>query len=678
MSREDRSHAGEALPAMLSGLVEQVAKRTRLRRGERVEVAAELAAHFRDGLAAGRSAEQLAGEFGEPRRAARLIRRAAIAKRNPLDRAVGAVVLWGGVAIAAVALLWLGAALRVGLLQPTIAFDPFERYEAGLPKPDERGAALPVYLNNLAWLRGRAALADDREAPPEEAPEARSARQGRMDEAIADLLAAEMPVDLDGEAAGILRRRQREIAGLREAAGLKALGPRSFRPGEPRSELERRYYGFDPADSEGDPADAFVGALGILLPELSELRAAARVLAADARLAVSEGDTPRAVDDLLAMAQISRHASEGRTLVGQLVEASMLRLLADQVVAVMERSGDRFTIEDLGRLHAGLAEIGPDRLRLDLSSERMMFEDIVQRTFSDDGRGDGIFLTSAPFLRGLPSTVQTPSGELADPPQPSVLAWLAGPVGYAMPGRAETLSLHRRWVDLNAEDARREPWDHRRSVGAFEEAYLSQAPRARVSGGPTALLNLLLPGVDKARFNLADTRFAIEAARIAVALQAYRAAEGAWPPTLADLSRAFPALSIKDPFTAVPLAYEVASAGPRVWSTGPDGIDDGGRRFDSPHGPVRTAWLGRGPTLRTAVLLHRARTGGWPESIEALSAEDLAGVDPSGLAELDYELVNGVPTIRRQAPLPPAGDATFPEQRQRPLLQGDLLLVEWR
>jgi hypothetical protein len=259
-----------------------------------------------------------------------------------------------------------------------------------------------------------------------------------------------------------------------------------------------------------------------------------------------------------------------------------------------------------------------------------------------------------------------------------VLAWLAGPVGYATPGRAETLALHRRWVDLNAEDARREPWDHRRSVGAFEEAYLSQAPRAPVfvSGGATALLNLLLPGVDKVRFNLADTRLAIEAARIAVALQAYRAAEGGWPAALADLSRAFPTLSIEDPFTAVPLAYEVASAGPRVWSTGPDGIDDGGRRFDSPSGPVRTAWLRRGPTLRTAVLLYRARTGGWPESIEALSAEDLAGVDAAGLAELDYELVNGVPTIRRQAPLPPAGEATFPEQR--PVPQGDLLLVEWR
>lgn len=668
MRSKGRSQAGEALPAALAAIVTQVAKRTRLRRGERAEVAAELAAHFRDGLAAGRSAEQLAGEFGEPRGAALLIRRAAIAKRRPLDRAFGAVALWGGVAIAAVALLWLGAAVRVGMLQPTISFDPFDRYAALLPEPDERGAAFPLYLRNLAWLRGRTAVGDDPETPPDETPEARRAWQERIDESISDLLDAESLVDLDGEAAAILRRRQREIAGLRDAAGLKALGRSVIRPGEPRSEVEQRYFGPDPAEMEGNleaESAEFTGAIGILLPALGELRAAARVLAADAQLAIAEGDSPRAVDDLLAIGQAAGHAVEGRTLVGQLVEAAMLRLLADQVVLAMERSGDRFAPDDLERLHAGLAEIDPQRLRLDLSTERMIFEDIVQRTFSDDGRGDGIFLASTPFLREL------------DAPQAwSVLAWFAGPLGYAVPGRAETLALHRRWLDLSAEDAERPSWDHRRSVGAFEEAYLSQSPRSLRSGG-ASLLNLLLPAVDQVRFSLADTRHAIDAARIAVALQIYRSREGSWPATLFELARVFPEVPLADPFTELPLAYELAAAGPRVWSTGPDGVDDGGRRFGSPRGPVRTAWLGRGPTLRTAVLLHRARTGGWPAAIESLSAEDLAGVDAADLAELEYELVEGVPAIRRRLPLPPAGEATFREQRRMPVPQGDLVLVEW-
>jgi len=73
--------AAAGLPQPVNDLIRRVARRTRLWRIERVDVARELAEHFRDGLAAGRTAEELIESFGDPRQAARLIRRAKLRSR---------------------------------------------------------------------------------------------------------------------------------------------------------------------------------------------------------------------------------------------------------------------------------------------------------------------------------------------------------------------------------------------------------------------------------------------------------------------------------------------------------------------------------------------------------------------------------------------------------------------
>src|SRR5690242_10958028 len=66
------------LPAPAKDLVRRVVRKTRLGSLEKLDVADELIAHFRDGLDAGESIEQLARSFGDEARAAKLIRRAKI------------------------------------------------------------------------------------------------------------------------------------------------------------------------------------------------------------------------------------------------------------------------------------------------------------------------------------------------------------------------------------------------------------------------------------------------------------------------------------------------------------------------------------------------------------------------------------------------------------------------
>src|SRR5262245_23520650 len=73
--------AAANLPKPLASLVYEVARRSRLWRIERVDVARELSDHFRDGLDAGVSPEKLITGFGDARQAARLIRRAKLRAR---------------------------------------------------------------------------------------------------------------------------------------------------------------------------------------------------------------------------------------------------------------------------------------------------------------------------------------------------------------------------------------------------------------------------------------------------------------------------------------------------------------------------------------------------------------------------------------------------------------------
>lgn len=76
MKRGDARGGAAKLPPTLEALVRRVADATGLPLEQREEVAWELRAHFEDGLAAGRDADEMARSFGDPAEAARSIREA--------------------------------------------------------------------------------------------------------------------------------------------------------------------------------------------------------------------------------------------------------------------------------------------------------------------------------------------------------------------------------------------------------------------------------------------------------------------------------------------------------------------------------------------------------------------------------------------------------------------------
>ena len=292
---EGRSGPGGAptvLPDELRTLVESVVRRTRLRRRERAEVSRELTSHFEEALAAGNSVRQAADSFGDTKEAALRLRQGAIAKRTPLDRALGQTLVWTARVILVMFFAYAAFGVWLAFKQPVIRFDPVARFRAMLP-------AVTAPEHN-AWPGTRDALvamglgADD---PLRQSP-------GFM---AAD--AAPYPGQEQWPAAREWLQAQRApLACMREATRQTVLG---FPVGLPTSDADARLFGSDqtptrtPAERELD--DQFP-MFSLRLPHLANLRTAARLLFVDMLAAAEEGDGERTTRDAEAVMALSVHA----------------------------------------------------------------------------------------------------------------------------------------------------------------------------------------------------------------------------------------------------------------------------------------------------------------------------------------------------------------------------------
>jgi hypothetical protein len=141
-----------SLPTSLLRIVRRVLQRTRLWPSEQDDVACELSAHFADGMAAGRTAEVLATEFGSPEAAARLIRRAK-KRGRPLGWHVARRGLQTSLLLAGVLLIvWCGLAMRYYRAAPVVARDYVGEEDQKTGAISTADRAWPLYRQGLEKL----------------------------------------------------------------------------------------------------------------------------------------------------------------------------------------------------------------------------------------------------------------------------------------------------------------------------------------------------------------------------------------------------------------------------------------------------------------------------------------------------------------------------------------------
>lgn len=547
--------ANSGLPEPARARVGDVVRRTRLWRCERVGVALELIAHFRDGLDMGTPLAELLDGFGDARRTAKLIRRAKKRQRSIIWKARRACT-WGVVALA---VFYIGLGVYYSFGAPTISVD----YTAELNRP-----AAAVAEQDRAWPVYRSALLamglEDRRGNPNTGLIGEHAVPGseRWEETVAYL---------DQHAASVEQ--------LRAAASMPGLGYIAGYHHEP-ADLALFQPDEDPDAYSAHLAEQDAQAnltIGILLPHLTSLRYASHVLASDASLAAERGDAATCYADLAAVLRVSRHANEQTTLINQLNVISMVQRALTDISRIVVEYPDLLTDEQLLALAHQVATYAYPAL--DFLGERAFFYDLLQHYFTDDGHGDGHFIgahwdrfesdvygmTGVYGLAGLDNSTWAGA---------SARAAVAPAITTLMGSRREQRELYDRLMDrmvaqhevplwLSAED--KVGGDIRRMMEASHLTQIKYLPVA-----------VFLPALGAARQTVERHSAHAEGVMLGLALELYRRETGGYPDALdALVPHYIPELPI-DRITGGVLRYRVGDSGPLIYSVGADRDDDGG------------------------------------------------------------------------------------------------------
>jgi hypothetical protein len=347
-----------------------------------------------------------------------------------------------------------------------------------------------------------------------------------------------------------------------------------------RTAADDALFTIEPGPTEGDWKDreAFP-MLRLTLPQYGAMRGLANVLAVDTIRAVQQMDGARATEDLEAIMALSIHVTEGRILIGDLVGMAIRRAAVAAVIGALEWKPAAFTDDQLRRMQTALRSVPAALERLDLSTERLMFEDAVQRFFSDDGNGDGWFVPSAGqigLLEGVGNVSPDSPGQGGQ--RLAALAFLPvlRPVGAMLvAGRKDTLAHYAAFIAEVEAASSGSPREVLANVAPITERqdmqFSDNRQRARYF-----LESVLGPALGQAAVNFAVDRASRESACAAIAAELFHRANKRWPANAAELAAFNGGVAPADPWGEGAIRMAEDKDGFRMWSIGRDGKDDGG------------------------------------------------------------------------------------------------------
>ncbi len=555
------------LPAVLAGRVSRVVHATRLWSREKVQVARELVAHFQDGLEAGRGQSELLDSFGDERQVASLIRRAKLRDRPAIWKLTHASACALQIVFALVVLVYAVQALRVYGRSPNVVRNFLAEWNAAPLLVPEAERAWPVYQAAALQRHADVPLYETSDLNPT------SPRWGELAAYVAENAAA--------------------LELYRRAASMPKLG--AVLEAKPDDECIRRLYFIDPTSFSSTPENPIF--VSVWSPQCVPLRQAARLLMLDARVAAIDGDPERCAADIEAMIGAAGHTLQLRLLLSDLVGLTIGYQACRATKSVLHKHPDVLSDTQLARLSHRLAVLGGGaEVRLNLASEYAMFEDILQRLYTDDGRGDG---QPTPEMLSVALSATRIQQRL-----PRVPSWAVAPAASTiLSGRRETQARFRVLLARAETEARTPLWARDRSEVDRELQELHSSPFRRLRSFP---VSACLPSCSDASLTCEYFMQARDATLVAIALELYRRRTAAWPAALEELTPRFLPQVPLDRYDGKPIKYRLVDGQPLVYSVGVNRIDDGGRLPEA-RGPD-DAWAGRNARARR----WQPPVGGYP------------------------------------------------------------------
>lgn len=538
------------LPEPARVVIRDTVRRTHLRRGEKADVARELASHFRDALEAGTTADGAAERFGDVKVAARLIRRAKKRQRGWLWQA-SRVIRWG---VAAMLLVYGLLMLRFFVASPTVTVDYLAKFNAPVEATPPEERAWPIYRQALIDLQIGTWSDEFREEIP-------AAAAGEMTPPVR----------------AYLQEHQEAIALLREGTRRQNLGFLADFDVSPQDLAIQASAATQPAAATPVPPAAppataaerlaLESMVMVVLPHLNHARTIGELLAADAQLALQEGHPERAKEDYSAILDEAQQVSEQPVIVSSLVAIGLQRYAITRIGKLLQQHPDLWNEEQLLELAHHIAVIDAP---IALAGERWVLLDVLQRSYGGDDRlsSEGakvLWMTSVLGLGGSENPAQFLQQDAANT--------LVGPIAaMTIAPRQEIIREAERLWTLAEAELDQPLW----KVSAMRyDAEL----RRLVARNPVRYLpigNLMSP-LDRARVSRQRMLAERDGLLLGIALELYRRDHGQYPQTLDALPpRHIPQLPV-DPLTGGPLHYRLTEDGPLIYSVGGDGDDDGGR-----------------------------------------------------------------------------------------------------
>jgi hypothetical protein len=514
MVKEKRKSDLKNLPDCVADFIKLVIKKMRYRRKVRQDVQAELAAHFEDELkdyATGEEKEQkaqnLITEFGDAKLLAVLLRRAK--KRcRPLWKKV----LVRGLQVFSIIFLYLlicSSPLIIG--RPTISvnyadwlteFIRADRDEADNARPYYE-KAMELYVEMPDWLKEST---------------------------------AKWPTDFNSVQLQLLdswlQDNQESLEALRIAA------------------QHRCYWNRYQKSGEGRLTETLMPNVMNALPVYRYLAFATRW---QIRLQAYNGNIDSAFENCTVLLRVGAHLHSQGLLIEQLVGVAVESLALGEIGKILKNvdvTGDTLKMvqEELAVQIEGHEPI------ISLTGEKVFWYDEIQRTFTDDGKGDGRVL-----VRGLPYVVHDWKGSL----------W--GLLTFSYPSRQETISRIDNYFKQIEKLLGETPWGLR-SECTVEKEWSKALEQT----------SLMLKIVGPVHERISQLAWRLKTHRIGLltllAIIRYQKDQGRYPENLNELvSTGYLNNLPRDPFGDGPLVYKKTDDGFLLYSFGSNLKNDGGQ-----------------------------------------------------------------------------------------------------
>jgi membrane protease YdiL (CAAX protease family) len=295
------------------------------------------------------------------------------------------------------------------------------------------------------------------------------------------------------------------------------------------------------------------------------------------KLRTFDGETDLLLADIATLYRFAGHFGGRKVLSHQLLGIAIRTLLIGTVRGTLAcESLEPETLAALQRLLEQLGDSDPNTL--DFTIERLVWQDGIQRLFTEEGDGQGrVPRVSLTQWGGLPESLRV----LIDPMTPDQNPDFLGL------DRRQTTRCAEEFLDHIGIAAARTPWEFRNEPNGVRSVLDGILQENTYVG----LLGNACLGVAHMPWR---ARADLDALVVTIALIRYEAVHARYPDSLTQLVEAgFLRRVPRDPYSNGPLVYQRGEGGFQLYSCGVDLDDDGGvpsRWGDGPEGGDQVFW----------------------------------------------------------------------------------------